>query len=220
MNYLVELQKQFEQHKNNEQAKPMAAYMKNKFQYLGIKAPERKELLRSFIKQHGKPARAIIEDVVIGLWSLPQREFQYVAMELSEKALKNPQEEDILIVEYMLEYKQWWDTIDFLASHHVGNIFKSFANIKTQYFHKWTKSSNMWLNRTAILFQLSYKQNTDTDLLKAAILPHLGSSEFFHQKAIGWALRQYAKVNKEWVSDFISDHTLKPLSLREATKNF
>jgi len=220
MNYLVELQKHLEQHKNNEQAAPMAAYMKNKFQYLGIKAPQRKELLRAFIKQHGKPSRAIIEDVVIGLWSLPHREFQYVAMELSEKAMKNPQEDDILIIEYMLEYKQWWDTIDFLASHHVGNIFKSFTDIKTQYFNKWANSSNMWLNRTAILFQLSYKQNTDTDLLKEAILPHLGSSEFFHQKAIGWALRQYAKVNKEWVTGFISKYTLKPLSLREATKNF
>lgn len=220
MNYLVEIKKHFEAHRNKLQGQPMAAYMKNKFQYLGIKAPQRKKLLSSFIKQYGKPNRQEIEGVIIGLWSLSFREYQYCALELSEKVLKKPKEDDIFIIEYMLEYKQWWDTVDFIASHHVGNLFKSFEAVKNHYFNKWVNSSDMWLNRAAILFQLSYKDETDTSLLSKAILPHINSSEFFHQKAIGWALRQYAKVNKGWVEDFINSYSLKPLSLREATKHF
>lgn len=218
MNWLVEIQKYLELHKNSRQAESMAAYMKNNFNFLGIKAPERKQLFKNFLKEFGTPPKSKLEDIIIGLWSLPYREYQYYGMELADKLLKRPDKSDILIITYMLEYKQWWDSVDFIASHLVGRIFKTHDDIKEQYLNKWITSDDMWLNRTAILFQLLYEEQTDTALLHKAIVPHLSSTEFFHQKAIGWALRQYSKQNPEWVSEFISRHTLKPLSKREASK--
>ena len=83
---------------------------------------------------------------------------------------------------------------------------------------RFSKNENMWLNRAAIICQLSYRERTNTDLLEMAIVPHLESKEFFHQKAIGWALRQYGKTNPQWVKDFVASHTLKPLSRREALR--
>lgn len=218
MNYLVEIQKHFEPYADEEQSVAMAAYMKNKFRYLGIKAPLRKELLKDFIAAHGKPERKNLSDVIIGLWSLPQREYQYCAMEIAQRSLTKPLPDDILLITYMLEYKQWWDTVDFIASNLVGNIFSKLPEIRDGYFPAWVNADDMWLNRTAILFQLKYKNGTNTDLLESAINPHLNSKEFFHQKAIGWALRQYSKYNPDWVKQFISSHSLSKLSVREASK--
>ncbi|MTI20623.1 DNA alkylation repair protein [Fulvivirga sp. RKSG066] len=218
MNYLVALQQHLESARNDVEAERMSAYMKGHFQFLGIKAPDRKRLLSSFLKQHGKPNREELSDVIIGLWSLPYREYQYCAMEIAQKVIKKPLPDDMLTVTYMLEYKQWWDTIDFIASNLVGHIFEHDHEAKHTYFNKWIASKDMWLNRTAILFQLKYKEKTDSELLTKAILPHVASKEFFHQKAIGWALRQYSKFNRDWVSEFINQHELAPLSKREASK--
>lgn len=218
MTWLVEIQKYLEPHKNATNAEAMEAYMKNNFSFLGIKAPDRRKLFQEFLKTHGKPERSQIEDTIIGLWSLPYREYQYCGMELADRMLKQPNKNDILIITYMLEYKQWWDSVDFIAAHLVGRIFKDQPEVKEQYFQIWVNSDDMWLNRTAILFQLFYKEQTDTTLLTKAIEPHLTSNEFFHQKAIGWALRQYSKCNPEWVKQYIDSNNLKPLSRREASK--
>lgn len=218
MNWLVEIQKHFEPHKNEANAMAMEAYMKNHFRFLGIKAPDRKKLFQKFLKSYGKPEQSQLEDIIIGLWSLPYREYQYCGMELADKMLKQPESNNILIISYMLEYKQWWDSIDFIAAHLVGRIFKVQPEVKKQYFQIWVDSKDMWLNRTAILFQLFYKDQTDKALLTKAIEPHLSSDEFFHQKAIGWALRQYSKSNPEWVKKYVANQPLKPLSRREASK--
>lgn len=218
MNLLVETQKQFESHKNAEQASQMKAYMKDNFDYLGIKSPERKQLQSDIIKFCGLPSTDTIEQVVIGLWSLPKREYQYFAMELANRVIKTPDLYHFYLIEYMLEYKQWWDSIDFIASNLVGKMCKSQNTFAQHFIHKWIHSPDMWLNRTAILFQLKYKEKTDTNLLTEAITPHIVSKEFFHQKAIGWALRQYSKINPDWVRDFISRNKLANLSVREASK--
>jgi len=218
MKYLAHLQKEFEQLENSENARQMEAYMKNKFSFLGAKAPERNSFLKSFIKNNVIPERPNAEDAMIGLWSLPKREYQYMATDMAIKLFRKPIKEDILVIEYMLEYKQWWDTVDNIASNLVGNLFKQHADVKDKYLKKWIYSDDMWLNRTAIIFQLKYKDQTDTEILSQAILPHLDSKEFFHQKAIGWALRQYSKFNPEWVSNFIDSQHLSSLSLREASK--
>lgn len=218
MNYLVEIQKHFEPYVDEETAVTMAAYMKNNFRFLGIKSPLRNALLKEFLAKHGKPSIENLSDIIIGLWSLPQREYQYCAMEIAKKTLTNPRPEDILTITYMLEYKQWWDTIDFIASNLVGHIFNKLPRVREDYFDKWVQSNDMWLNRTAILFQLKYKEETDPILLEKAIIPHLDSKEFFHQKAIGWALRQYSKTHPDWVGQFINSYSLSKLSKREASK--
>lgn len=106
-----------------------------------------------------------------------------------------------------------------LASKFLGNYYRNHPTLLEIKIREWSSSDNMWLNRTAILVQLKYKESTRLDLLEHAILPHIDSTEFFIQKAIGWALRELAKTNKIWVMQFVESHTLKPLSRREALKH-
>jgi 3-methyladenine DNA glycosylase AlkD len=123
-------------------------------------------------------------------------------------------------MEYMLTTKSWWDTVDNI-SHVVGIHFKRYPKAREKYLAKWRSSKNVWLRRTAILYQLDYKVETDFDLLCEIIRENLGETEFFINKAIGWALRQYARIDPKAVKKFVKETTeLHPLSRREALKHF
>ena len=219
MKYLADLQKYLHGYANENNALPMKKYMRDKFKFLGIKTPYRRELIRYFVSNNGWPPREMVEGVVIGLYSLPYREFHYTALEIAERLMKRTIPEDIYIIEYMLDYNQWWDSVDFVATTLAGRWHKEHPGLSNKYFSKWNKSDDMWLNRAAILYQLKYKKTTDLNKLTSAILQHAGSKEFFHRKAIGWALREYAKTDPEWVKKFIVENELSGLSKREAMKN-
>ena len=219
-NYLSPLKEAFEKNANPENAIRMKAYMKNKFEYFGIKSPERKEIVKSFLKTYGMPQSNEIFNIVKELWDLPQREFQYFAMNLVEKFINKHDKNIIVLFEFMIANKQWWDTIDFIASNLVGKLFLKFTEMIIPYTSKWMESGDMWFQRTAILFQLKYKKNTDLDLLFNYISQLYGSKEFFINKAIGWSLREYSKTDPEAVKLFVTNnsHSLANLSRREALK--
>ena len=218
--YTLSLKTLFEQNANPAQAGPMKKYMRNQFEYLGIKSPQLSALLKDFIKENGLPPLAKLDTILRELWPLPQREFQYIAMSLMGKLEKKYEPEFIGTIEYLLITKSWWDTVDALASHAVGTQFKRFPAVKEKYLKKWRKSDNFWLRRTTLLFQLGYKKETDFDLMCELIHENLGSDEFFINKAIGWALRQYAHTNPAPVKRFVkATKDLNPLSRREALKN-
>ena len=218
--YVISLKKLFEQHANPAQAAPMRKYMRDQFEYLGIKTPQANILQKEFIRAHGLPPFEKLDVVSRELWSLPQREFQYLGMSLIGKYEKKLKPDFITTLEYCIVTKSWWDTVDALASHSVGTHFKRCPKIKEQYLKKWRKSENIWLRRTTLLFQLGYKQETNFDLLCEIIRENLGSDEFFINKAIGWALRQYAHTNPAPVKKFVkATKELHPLSQREAMKH-
>jgi 3-methyladenine DNA glycosylase AlkD len=219
-NYLFPLKEAFEKNANPENAIHMKAYMKGKFEYFGIKSPERKEIVKGFLKTYGLPEVNKISDIVKESWDYPQREFQYFAMNLSEKYVKKSDTEIISLFEFMIAYKQWWDTIDYIASNLVGELFIKFPEMIIPYTKKWMDSGDMWFQRTAILFQLKYKKNTDLDLLFDYISQLYGSKEFFINKAIGWILREYSKTDPETVKLFVANNadSLANLSKREALK--
>jgi len=218
--YTLSLKSLFEQNVNSVQAEPMKKYMRGQFEYLGIKSPQSAALLREFIKEHGLPPLAKLDEISRDLWSLSQREFQYASMTLMGKLEKKYEPEFISTIEYLLITKSWWDTVDVIASHAVGTHFKRFPDVREKYLKKWRKSDNFWLRRTTLLFQLGYKKETDFELLCELIRENLGSNEFFINKAIGWALRQYAHTNPLPVKKFVqATKELHPLSRREALKN-
>lgn len=218
--YTLSLKTLFEQNANPAQAGPMKKYMRDQFEYLGIKSPQNAILMRDFIKEQGLPQLDQLDLVSSELWSLPQREFQYAAMTLIGKLEKQLEPEFITTIEYLITDKSWWDTVDLLASHAIGSQFKRFPKVKEKYLKKWRKSDNFWLRRTTVLFQLGYKKETDFDLLCEIVRENLGSDEFFINKAIGWALRQYAHTNPVPVKKFVkATRELHPLSRREALKN-
>jgi 3-methyladenine DNA glycosylase AlkD len=196
----------------------MKKYMRDQFEYLGVKSPQVKALFRQAVKENGLPSPEGLDQIVRELWELPQREFQYLAISLMERLEKNLPSNIIKTLEYMITYKSWWDTVDNI-SHIVGIHFKRYPEVREKYLPKWRASDNLWLRRTAILFQLDYKEETNFDLLQEIIQENLGSTEFFINKAIGWALRQYARIDPNAVKKFVKSTALHPLSRREAMKH-
>jgi 3-methyladenine DNA glycosylase AlkD len=217
--YVTSLKRLYEQNADPAQAAPMKKYMRDQFEYLGIKTPRNAALQREFFAEHGRPPLSELDPILRDLWRLPQREFQYVAVGLLGRANKEIPAGFIKTIEYMLTTKSWWDTVDIIAGGTVGVHFRRFPAVREKYLAKWRASENFWLRRTTILFQLNYKKETDFDLLSEIIRENLDSKEFFINKAIGWALRQYARVDPTAVKKFVKSTALHPLSRREALKH-
>lgn len=209
----------FEMCRNVEQAEPMKAYMKHHFPFLGIKSPLRKELLREQFREYALPEVEEVFDEAWKLYELPEREYQYAAIALLDKMKKHFTTEDYPKLLKFIETKSWWDSVDAIAPSLVGHVVKLDRSYGKTVMLDWSQSDNMWTNRSAILHQLKFKKETDTELLFEIILQHVESNEFFIQKAIGWVLREYAKTDPVIVKQFVREHTLKPLSRREALKH-
>ena len=213
--YVIEV---FESYADPSTAAPMAKYMKDKFEYYGIKSPKRKEISKPFFIKNNLPDRHDVPEIINELWAQPQRELQYFAMVLLQKYAKTSSADWIDLYEKLIVQKSWWDTVDGLAAWNVGDHFRQFPEQISPYTKKWMDSGNMWLQRTCLIFQLRYKDKTDFKLLKSFIIPLASSKEFFIRKAIGWALRQYSKTNPLAVKEFVNEQPLSNLSYREATR--
>ena len=217
--YLLPLISLFEKNANPTLAAPMKKYMRDQFEYLGIKSPQFKALMKEIRDEHGLPPVAELDVIARDLWSLPQREFQYAATSLIGRMEKELPRDFAKTFEYLITHKSWWDTVDTLAGGAVGVHFQRFPDVREKSLAKWRKSDDFWLRRTCILFQLNYKEETNFDLLCDLIRENLGSKEFFINKAIGWALRQYARTDSKAVKKFVKAADLHPLSRREAMKH-
>jgi 3-methyladenine DNA glycosylase AlkD len=217
--YVASLKTLFEQNADPLQAAPMKKYMRDQFEYLGIKTPKNAALQKVFFEEHSFPQLSQLDAVLRDLWSLPQREFQYVAVGLLGRFNKQIPAKFITTIEHMIVTKSWWDTVDSLAGGTIGVHFQRFPEVREKYLARWRASDNFWLRRTTILFQLNYKKETDFDLLCEIICENLDSKEFFINKAIGWSLRQYARVDANAVKRFVKSTSLHPLSRREALKH-
>lgn len=219
MNYdLKPLISSYEAYADPERAKKMRAYMKEQFDYLGLQTPVRRELTKAYHAEYAYPDPEQVEGIVEECWQLPYREYKYFAMELMVKMKGKLGHDAIFLYEDLITRESWWDTIDLIAPSLVGYHFQQYPEERSEYIKKWIKSGNRWLQRSCILFQLKYKTNTDTRLLKSIILKLKDSKEFFIRKAIGWILREYSKTDPGFVVRFVQNHELSGLSHREALK--
>ncbi len=216
--YIKTIETEFIRNTDPEIAAGQRAYMKNKFAFFGIRTPLRREISKLFLQKKYLPDKNRLEKTVKILWEKPQREFQYFAQELTFKYKKQFEKKDIALFEFIISNKSWWDTVDFIAAKIIGNYFKLFPEQIKSIINKWLISENIWLQRSALLFQLKYKNTTDTELLSYIINALAGSNEFFINKAIGWVLREYGKTNPDWIVDFTEKTQLSPLSKKEALR--
>ena len=215
--YLNTLINEFRKNRNREIAKGQEKYMRNKFEFLGIKTPLKNELLKIHFKKFDKPNKKLMNDYVKILWQQPEREFQYVAINLYEKVMKEFEPEDISILEYLIANKSWWDSVDGIVK--LNKVyFQKFPELVNEHTGRWINSDNFWFQRSALIFQLNYREKMDKDIMFKYIKKVAHSKEFFVQKAIGWILRQYSKFEPEAVIEFVENNELAPLSKREALK--
>ncbi|MEW9702057.1 DNA alkylation repair protein [Paenibacillus sp. SI8] len=216
--YTDKLEAWLRQHANPANAPAMEAYMRDQFLFLGIKNPERVAVTKLFLKENGVPKGADGVKAALELWELPEREYAYTALMLLTHLRKEAERSHIEVLEHFVVTKSWWDTVDMIADHLIGYHLQRFPELIPACVEQWLGGGNMWLQRTAILFQLKYKEKTDVTLLFDCIRRMAESKEFFIRKAIGWALREYSKTDAETVRTFVSQTELSPLSVREALK--
>ena len=214
---LLDLITDFEENRNELLAESMSKYMQDKFRFLGIRGATRTEIYKKYFPDARK-TKIIDWDFVESCWNKEEREFQYVVVYYLKAMQKFLKREDISRLKYLIVTKSWWDTVDLLAKV-VGSLVIRIEGYD-QIMLEWSKDSNIWLRRVAILHQLSFKEKVDEKVLYEILKNNLGDNEFFINKAIGWALRDYSKSNPEWVTKFIEKNreNMANLSLREASK--
>ncbi len=216
--YISALTTEFSQSANPALAKQQSAYLKHKFSFYGMKTPDRRALQKPFLAKDFLPSKDQAFKMVKTLWGKPQREYHYFAQELAFKYKKQPDPSDIELFEFLITNNSWWDTVDMIATKLVSNYFSNYPDKQQTFVQKWLGSGNIWLQRTAIIYQLKYKEKTDLRLLEHAISQSLGSKEFFINKAIGWALRDYSRRDPDWVIQITEKYPLSNLSKREALR--
>jgi 3-methyladenine DNA glycosylase AlkD len=191
MKFCSDLEADFLKASNSELAIPMEKYMKNNFSFLGIKTEQRRAIFKSNYEQNKVGVKEFKKNFVL---------------------------EDIQLIEKLIITNSWWDSVDTIAKYILGGYLLQFPSETLKVVERFSDSENMWLNRSAILFQLSYKDKTNFEILKSECEKHKDSNEFFIQKAIGWALRDYSRFNPKGVEIYVNSTNLKPLIRREALR--
>ena len=214
---LLDLITDLEENRNELLAESMSKYMQDKFRFLGVRGATRTEIYKKYFPDARK-TKTIDWDFVENCWNKEEREFQYVVVYYLKAMQKFLKREDISKLKYLIVTKSWWDTVDLLAKV-IGSLVIRIEGYD-QIMLEWSKDSNIWLRRVAILYQLSLKDKVDEIILDKILVNNLGDNEFFINKAVGWALRDYSKYNPEWVREFIKKNkdNMANLSIREASK--
>jgi len=204
-----------------EKAGPTQAYLKSSMPHRGVNLPTVRKVAAGVFENHPTDDRSTWEATVRALFDGAEyREERYAAIALSGyRRYKHWQDPDAMpMYEHLIVTGAWWDLVDELAIRRVGPILRAYPAELGPLLLTWAHD-DMWRRRSAIIAQVGAKSSTDTTLLEACIEPSRSSKEFFLRKGIGWALRDYAKTDPDWVRSYVGSRELSPLSYREATKH-
>ncbi|NYE20436.1 DNA alkylation repair protein [Microbacterium immunditiarum] len=193
------------------------AYMKSAMPFHGVPVPEARRIARAVAKS--ETDRDVLLEAALELWNdAAHREERYAAMTLLGLRPLRADPRLMPVVEHMVRTGRWWDITDELA-HRLADAHDARPAVTAALVRRWSIDEDVWVRRIAILSQLGRRDRVDRDLLADVIEPNIPEREFFIRKAIGWALREYARVDPEWVRRFVAEHELSPLSVREALKH-
>lgn len=200
-----------------QKARDMSLYMREKFVFLGIKTPQRRKICAPFFRTAKKGGEIDWEFISL-CWNKKEREYQYLAVDYLRLMEQFLDYGDLGRIKKLILTKSWWDTVDSLSGI-VGRLALRYPEL-SRIMLEWSDAKNIWIRRTAIIHQLQRQEKTDAVLLEAILANNLKQSEFFINKAFGWALRDYSKTNPDWVRAFINKHRQKmsALSIREGSK--
>ncbi len=208
-----DLKKRLRENGNEENRFYMEKYMRNQFPFLGIKTPKRREIMKDFYKSYD----AFSLDDVRSLYHEKEREMRYSALSILTRYTDRLSYDDLPVLLELALTDPWWDTIDSFAPSVFGPMALKDPRVKEK-MRKLADEENIWKIRISILFQLKYKDRMDEELLTEVILKNAHTKEFFVDKAIGWILREYSKTKPEFVRQFLNEHELSALSVRECSK--
>jgi len=204
-------------------APAMKAYMKSEMPYRGVPRPASRGLGKRIFAEYPLVDREIFTKAVQFLWREAEfREERYVAIDLTGyRAYSGWQDSSLLpLYDELVVTGAWWDYVDEIAIRRIGPILRAEPEVVTPVMRRWARDEDRWRRRTSVLCQIGAKAATDTGLLTHTVEANLGDQDFFLRKGIGWALREYAKTNPEWVRHFVGTHPgLSGLSKREALKH-
>ncbi len=215
--YFHLVQTTFREHGRPEVAQGQMAYMRHQFEYFGLKGPIWLALTKEIHSGAGCPTGDDLKTLVRHCFADDHRELHYFALETVQKTLKKQPAEFLDFLEELIVTRSWWDTVDWLAKL-VGIHLLRFPTLRPSATARWLASSNIWLQRVSMIFQLTYRDQTNADLLFHNIRQLMDSPEFFLQKGAGWALRQYSKTDPAAVRAFVTNNPVAPLTRREALK--
>lgn len=219
MPLIHELEQAFLHNADEAQAKRKTAYMRHLFPFLGLATPLRKALQKPLYKTYPLQDERQLKQTLNDLWLKEQREFQYAALDLAANFQQLASPQMLELFEMMIRTKSWWDTVDDIAANLVGPLVYDHPKL-IEVMDGWIQDENLWIRRTALIFQLKWKKQTDTERLFNYCSQLMHESDFFIRKAIGWALRQYAKTDPQAVKKFIHSNqkNLSLLSIKEGSK--
>ncbi|WP_178379090.1 DNA alkylation repair protein [Streptomyces sp. NBRC 110465] len=201
-------------------AEGAAAYMKHVAPFLGIPAPERRALARTVLAGTARPDERDCTAIALRCWRLPEREYHYFAVDYLRRHAGRCSSGFLPVLHHLVTTVPWWDTVDLLAAHVAGPLVAADPALARE-MDRWIDDPSLWAARTALLHQLRYKEATDADRLFGYCLRRADHPDFFIRKAIGWALREYARTDPAAVREFVDGarSRLSPLSVREALKH-
>jgi 3-methyladenine DNA glycosylase AlkD len=204
-----------------EKAGPMQAYMKTDMPFYGVPKPLRAPILKELKTRFPPASPAEYRENVLLLWRLNHREEKYLALGYAMAFKSHITFAQLDLYRTLIQEGAWWDFVDDVAAHLVGGVVLKDRARMRPVLEKWIDHEDMWLRRTALICQLRHRERTDSAMLFDFCLRRAAEKEFFIRKAIGWALRDYSRVNPAAVGQFLAKHgdRLSGLSRREAGKH-
>ncbi len=216
--YFAKVKELFLEHGNHEYALKQIAYMKNHFNFYGLKMERWSSLTKIHHHAFGISTPDNIFELITCCFDEEYRELHYFALQTFEKHQKKLGQAALPLLEYMITNKSWWDSVDWIAKL-VGKYFLDYPQDIVPTTERWMASDNFWLQRVSIIFQLFYKEKTDFALMTSYILRVKGTKKFFLNKAAGWALRHYSRTNPAAVMAFVNANPdLAGLTKKEALR--
>jgi 3-methyladenine DNA glycosylase AlkD len=196
------------------------AYLKSEMPSLGVRVPEVRRIVKAAAREFPPGSLPELQSTTLALWrDASWREERYAAIDLTGLRLAAGEWSMLPIYEEIIRSGAWWDLVDGV-SHRLCGLLQTHREDMSSVLRRWSTDADLWIRRASITAQLGAKSETDPALLAAVIEPNLADPEFFIRKAIGWALRDFAATDPDWVRDFVARHggALSPLSRREALR--